>query len=172
MTVLQSLGYVGIAARNADEWAVFATEFLGMQLGGRGDRGQLSFRMDDRCQRFFVDSEDSAPPLVVGWEVADGAALEALSNHLERAGVSTTREDASLAERRFVRDLISFCDPLSATGSRRSAAPVTRPRRSNRDARFRASAPGRRAWATSSSRPPTSSATSRSIGTCWDHLGH
>ena len=72
MTVLQSLGYVGIAARNADEWAVFATEFLGMQLGGRGDRGQLSFRMDDRCQRFFVDPEDSAPPLVVAPRLAFG----------------------------------------------------------------------------------------------------
>ena len=46
MTVLRSLGHVGIAARNTDEWAVFATEILGMQLGGRGHRGHLSFRME------------------------------------------------------------------------------------------------------------------------------
>ena len=68
--------------------------------------------MDERCQRFFVDPDDTAPPLVVGWEVADGAALVALSDHLERAGVAATREHAEFAERRFVQILISFRDPL------------------------------------------------------------
>ena len=38
MSELLSLGYIGIRARDVDEWADYGTKFLGMQLV---DRSQL-----------------------------------------------------------------------------------------------------------------------------------
>ena len=44
---LQALGYVGIRASDLDEWANYATRFLGMQLVEKS-REALALRMDDR----------------------------------------------------------------------------------------------------------------------------
>jgi 2,3-dihydroxybiphenyl 1,2-dioxygenase len=46
-----------------------------------------------------------------GWEVADAAALDALAARLQSAGVTVKREPTTLADQRFVTDLISFADP-------------------------------------------------------------
>ena len=44
---LQALGYVGIGSDRLDDWAGYATRFLGMQLVDRSS-GCLALRMDDR----------------------------------------------------------------------------------------------------------------------------
>ena len=44
---LQSLGYVGVRTGDVDQWATYATRFLGMQLVDQS-RGGRAFRMDDR----------------------------------------------------------------------------------------------------------------------------
>ena len=41
---LQSLGYVGIRTGDVDQWATYATRFLGMQLVDLS-RGARAFRM-------------------------------------------------------------------------------------------------------------------------------
>jgi 2,3-dihydroxybiphenyl 1,2-dioxygenase len=108
---LQSFGYVGIRARNIDDWASFGSKFLGMQLVDRS-ASTLTFRMDDRRQRVIVhgDSNDSAG--FFGWEVADGKALDALAARLEGGGVRVARAPKTLADERRVRELISFTDPM------------------------------------------------------------
>jgi 2,3-dihydroxybiphenyl 1,2-dioxygenase len=107
---LQMLGYIGIRAKNLDDWASFGSRFLGMQLVDRSS-STLSFRMDDRKQRLVVNEADSDAPGFYGWEVADAAALDQLAGHLENNNVQVARASRALADERHVRDLIVFHDP-------------------------------------------------------------
>jgi 2,3-dihydroxybiphenyl 1,2-dioxygenase len=107
---IQALGYLGIGTDKLDDWTNYATNWLGMQSVDRG-AGVRAFRMDDRRQRLVIDSSLPEGQRYFGWEVADGAALDALAARLEGAGVKVKRETAALADQRFVSGLISFADP-------------------------------------------------------------
>ena len=108
---LQSLGYVGIRTRDIDEWATYATRFLGMQMVDK-NRGTLALRMDDRKQQIVVSADGDEGLGFYGWEVADAAALDALAAHLEQRGVTVARASRALADERRVKDLIVFSDPV------------------------------------------------------------
>ena len=54
---LQALGYVGVRTKDLEEWAIYATRFLGMQLVDKS-RDTLALRMDDRKQRVIVSAAD------------------------------------------------------------------------------------------------------------------
>lgn len=107
--MLQSLGYVGIRSDKSEDWAAYATRFLGMQQVDASRTG-LAFRMDDRKQRVLVNA-DAGSPSFFGWEVADQAALDALAARLEAAGIAVAHGSRALADERRVRDLIVFADP-------------------------------------------------------------
>jgi 2,3-dihydroxybiphenyl 1,2-dioxygenase len=108
---IQALGYVGIRTKTLEDWATYGSRFLGMQLTDQS-RSTLAFRMDDRKQRMVVQEGGGEGPAFYGWEVADGAALDALAAHLERHGVQIARGARALAEERRVKDLIVFNDPV------------------------------------------------------------
>jgi 2,3-dihydroxybiphenyl 1,2-dioxygenase len=108
---LTALGYVGISTNKLDDWADYGTHFLGMQLVDK-NRGTLALRMDDRKQRVLVHTDESEGPSFYGWEVADGAALDALAAHLEKSNVKVARGSPALADERRVKDLIVFSDPV------------------------------------------------------------
>jgi 2,3-dihydroxybiphenyl 1,2-dioxygenase len=108
---LQALGYVGIHAKDIDDWANYGTRFLGMQLVERG-RGKLALRMDDRKQRVIIHADGDEGPSFYGWDVADAAALDTLAARLEKCGVNVARGSRALAEERRVTDLIVFADPI------------------------------------------------------------
>ena len=108
---LQSLGYIGIRSQNLEDWTAYATRFLGMQLVDK-TRSSLAFRMDDRTQRVIVNAGADGGAAFFGWEVIDGAALDALGARLEAAGVAVARGRRALAEERHVRDLLVFADPI------------------------------------------------------------
>jgi 2,3-dihydroxybiphenyl 1,2-dioxygenase len=107
---LQSLGYIGIRAKDVDEWADYGARFLGMQLVDRS-RSTLTFRMDDRRQRVVVNADGGEGAAFLGWEVADEAALDALAARLEQGQVGVRRMPAALADERRVKALIRFEDP-------------------------------------------------------------
>src|SRR5712671_1682102 len=107
---LQALGYVGIGSDKLDDWASYATRFLGMQLVDRSS-ASLSLRMDGRKQRVIVSAQAPSASFY-GWEVADAAALDALAARLESAGVQVARGGQALADQRRVQDLIVFADPI------------------------------------------------------------
>ena len=109
--MLNALGYVGIRAKNLEDWAAYGTRFLGMQLTDQS-RGTLALRMDDRKQRVIVHSGEDEGPSFYGWETADAAALDALGAHLEKSGVKIARGSRALADERRVKDLIVFADPI------------------------------------------------------------
>ena len=52
---LNALGYVGIRAKNLEDWVTYGTRFLGMQMVDKS-RGTLALRMDDRKQRVIAVS--------------------------------------------------------------------------------------------------------------------
>jgi 2,3-dihydroxybiphenyl 1,2-dioxygenase len=108
---LAALGYVGIRTADLDQWATYATRFLGMQLVERRE-GRLSLRMDDRKQRVIVDTDSGDGLSFYGWEVADSGALAALAARLEQAGVNVVHGSRALADERRVRDLIVVSDPV------------------------------------------------------------
>jgi 2,3-dihydroxybiphenyl 1,2-dioxygenase len=108
---LQSLGYIGIRARDLEEWTSFGTNFLGMQLVDRS-RSTLTFRMDDRRQRVVVHGDGGEGAAFMGWEVADREALDALAGRLEAIGVRVDRLARVVADERRVRECIRFVDPV------------------------------------------------------------
>jgi 2,3-dihydroxybiphenyl 1,2-dioxygenase len=108
---LQSLGYVGIRARNVEDWAAFGTRFLGMQLVDRS-RSTLTFRMDDRRQRVVVHADGGDGAAFFGWDVSDARALDVLAARLEAAGVRVQRMPNAVADERRVKELIRFNDPV------------------------------------------------------------
>ena len=106
-----ALGYVGVRARDIDEWRGYATTLLGMQVVDRS-AGRLAMRMDDRKQRLIVDADGGQGIGYYGWEMEDAAALDRLAARLEAHGVRVGRGSRALAGERMVGDLITASDPL------------------------------------------------------------
>lgn len=105
-----SLGYLGVHSDRLDDWSDFAEKLLGMQKVDRGT-GALSFRMDDRQQRFVVSGEAGDTLAFMGWEVEERDDLEIFAARLDAANVPVTLASAELADRRFVEQMICFDDP-------------------------------------------------------------
>lgn len=108
--MLQSLGYIGLRAKNVDDWASAGTGLFGLQLAERTS-STLRFRMDDRKQRIMVEADGGQGASFLGFEAADGAALDALAAKLESSGVAVARMPRALADQRRVAAGIVFADP-------------------------------------------------------------
>jgi len=107
---VQALGYVGLRARNLEDWASYGSNFLGLQRIDKS-RSTLAFRMDDRKQRLVVEADGGQGVGFFGWEVADAAALDALAARLEAAGTKVAHGARALADERHVKDLVVANDP-------------------------------------------------------------
>jgi 2,3-dihydroxybiphenyl 1,2-dioxygenase len=110
-SVPQSLGYVGVRAKDLSDWAGYGSGLLGLQRIDKS-RGTLAFRMDDRKQRILVEADGGEGIGFFGWEVADAAALDAMAAHLENNAIKVARGARALADERHVCDLIVLSDPL------------------------------------------------------------
>ena len=105
-----ALGYLVVSAKSLDDWAAYGADQLGLQ-GVDRSRSTLAFRMDDRKQRILVNEDGQTTISAYGWEMADGAALDAMAARLEKAGVAVSRADRSLAQERKVADIVLLKDP-------------------------------------------------------------
>ncbi len=108
---VSALGYVGVRAKNLEDWASYGAGLLGLQRVDK-TRSSMAFRMDDRKQRILVDADGGEGIGVFGWEVADAAALDALAARLEQARVKIARGSQALADERLVKELIVCNDPI------------------------------------------------------------
>jgi len=108
---IEALGYVGVRSNQLDDWASYASRFLGMQIDERS-ASSLRLRMDDRRQRLVVAADIGEGPALFGWELADAAALERLAAQLEAAQIEVRRGTRELATERRVKELIVFKDPI------------------------------------------------------------
>jgi 2,3-dihydroxybiphenyl 1,2-dioxygenase len=111
LMLVQSLGYVGVRAKDIDDWSGYGTRLLGLQTVDKS-RATLALRMDDRKQRLIVNADGGEGIGFFGWEVADAAALDRLGAHLADRGIDVARGARALAEERHVADLIVAADPL------------------------------------------------------------
>lgn len=105
-----ALGYLGIRSDKMRDWHDFASGLLAMQAMDVTS-GHATFRMDDQRQRLFVANEAGSTLAAIGWEVEAKDDLDLFGARLEAAGVAVTRGTRSLADQRFVDDLIVFDDP-------------------------------------------------------------
>ena len=108
---LQALGYVGVRAKDLDEWRGYGTRLLGMQVVDRSHK-QMALRMDDRRQRLIVDADGGEGIAYYGWELAGASALDAFAGRLEAKQVEFARGSRALAGERHVAELIALTDPL------------------------------------------------------------
>src|SRR5271154_6075922 len=99
--LVQSLGYVGLRAKDIGDWSGYGTRLLGLQAVDRS-RATLALRMDDRKQRLIVKEDGGEGIGFCGWEVADGVTLGRLGAHLDSHGVSAARAPRALADERHV----------------------------------------------------------------------
>jgi 3,4-dihydroxy-9,10-secoandrosta-1,3,5(10)-triene-9,17-dione 4,5-dioxygenase len=111
MTPIRSLGYLRIEATDVAAWREFGVRMLGMVEGRGPESGALYLRMDDFPARLVILPGGQDRLLASGWELPDHAALDALSQALEQAGVPVKGGTATeLAERR-VGQILRFEDP-------------------------------------------------------------
>ncbi|MER7705978.1 VOC family protein [Kitasatospora sp. NPDC097605] len=111
MSIVSALGYV-VVRGPLEEWRQFGTDVLGLQLGHSPDPDTLHFKNDSRSWRLAVEAGTPAGPaslVALGLEVRSREGLDQLAGTLRSRGIEV-REDAALAERRRVRQLITFRD--------------------------------------------------------------
>lgn len=106
-----SLGYLGFEVKAPDAWEHFTTEVLGLGIAARSDTGGFALRMDGYARRFFVEPGAADDVSVIGWEVADHAALQAIARRVKGAGSVITAGTPEDAKQRHVTALVKFRDP-------------------------------------------------------------
>jgi 2,3-dihydroxybiphenyl 1,2-dioxygenase len=105
------LGYLVFEVSDVAAWEKFATEILGLTVGGRGEDGSLALRMDDYEQRILLVPGPADDLAALGWEMANDAELDAAAKRLEAAGFATKVGTAEEVARRRVRRLVTYTDP-------------------------------------------------------------
>ena len=109
-TVAQ-LGYLGLEVSNLAAWEKFATEVLGVGVVNRQENGGFALRMDSHAQRFVVSPGKADDVAFLGWQVADDAALDALSARARAAGIDVREGTPEEHAARKVARLVAFTDP-------------------------------------------------------------
>ncbi len=107
---INGLSYLGVNSSKLDDWSEYAQKCLGMQLVDNG-RQNLTLRMDDHKQRLTITGEPGESLAFMGWEVESKSDLEMYASRLNKIGIEVFSGEKSLADRRFVNDLIYFFDP-------------------------------------------------------------
>ena len=125
------LGYIGFAVKDLAAWRTLLADIIG--LAPAEDTGlpsrRVYFRMDDRPWRVAIEESDADGLACAGFEVTDGAALEAAVRALRAGGVDV---QTGAGEERGVAAVARFRDPAGNPlelfhGARRVAAPFQPP---------------------------------------------
>ncbi|MFF0816853.1 VOC family protein [Rhodococcus sp. NPDC003318] len=107
---IKQLGYLGLAAREPEAFATYATDILGMQRVA-GEDGVTHFRIDDRHHRVTVEESDRDGGAHYGWELDDADALAAAMDELSDNGVEPIEATQRELEIRRVGGMAHFLDP-------------------------------------------------------------
>lgn len=115
MASLSTLGYCVIGVSNLEEWEIFATTILGMQVGRRDEGRSLALRMDENAQRILLEKSADDDLTAAGWQLDTEEHLEEYVQHLRDAGIDVSDGGAALAQRRRVEKLYTCNDPNGYT---------------------------------------------------------
>ena len=90
MASVTQLGYVGIGAKDVEQWEHYATESLGLQSNGRESDGSLFLRMDEYEYRFAVHPDGKDDISYIGWQVTNERDLMEMEAQLREAGIEVS----------------------------------------------------------------------------------
>jgi hypothetical protein len=139
---ITALGCIGIRSARFDDREGCAMRLLGLQRVDRG--GQMrAFRMDDRAQRLVVSGAGEDGLAMIGREVPDAAALDALGARLDARPGCASCAAAWGWPMSAVSPSCCCSRTRPARGWKASTARRVPTHRSRPPARSRASAPGR-----------------------------
>ncbi len=110
-TGVMQLGYLCFEVSDLGAWEALATDVLGLEVSGRPDGG-LALRMDGHRQRFLLQPGPADDLCALGLQVADEAALSAMTARLRGAGVAVSEGAPGERAARQVRGLIRTQDPV------------------------------------------------------------
>ena len=105
-----ALSYLGVNSDKIEDWSSYATFNLGMQKIDHSSKS-LMFRMDDQKQRFSITGDEGDCLSYIGWEVESKNDLEFFANKLDKSNVKVFLGKKTLADQRYVDELIYFFDP-------------------------------------------------------------
>jgi 2,3-dihydroxy-p-cumate/2,3-dihydroxybenzoate 3,4-dioxygenase len=109
MIHLKDLRYVRLGTRDLAQAAEYAQRILGLELVRR-EANAVYLRGDDRDHTLVYVKGDPAEH-VVGWELADAAALDAAGAALESERIRVRRGTRAESGDRRIEDFISLADP-------------------------------------------------------------
>lgn len=111
---LIGIGYVGFETTKIDEWRDYGPQVLGLQVvrSPESDPTSLYFKMDDRRHRLAFHPGSVDRVAYVGWEARGKLEFEAAVARFRQAGVELTVGDAAFCERRGVKAVVRFKDPV------------------------------------------------------------
>ncbi len=110
MTGVSQLGYLGFEVSDLDAWARFSEEILGVEAR-RTSETALELRIDGRAGRFFLHQGPRDDLSALGFEVADGDALEALAHRFTEVGLPFEWGDDTLCRGRRAQRVLRTKDP-------------------------------------------------------------
>jgi 2,3-dihydroxybiphenyl 1,2-dioxygenase len=111
MVQVTEMGYMGIGAKNLDEWKNFAANMVGMEVTGDGERDRCYLRMDYWHHRLIVHEDSSDDLLYLGLRVAGGEEFEEMQHQLSTAGIKFRVGSNEEASERHVLGLLKLEDP-------------------------------------------------------------
>jgi 2,3-dihydroxybiphenyl 1,2-dioxygenase len=108
------IGYLGFETTKLDEWRSYGPEVMGFQVGRspESDQNSLYFKIDDRRHRFAFHPGNIDRLAYVGWEARGRLEFLDAVEKFRAASVEVTVGDAALCEKRGVKELIRFRDPV------------------------------------------------------------
>lgn len=108
------IGYLGFETANLDAWREYGPQVMGFQIGAspEGDLDSLYFRMDDRRHRIAFHPGKIDRLAYLGWEARGKLEFQAAVERFREHGIEVTVADEALRERRGVKELVRFRDPV------------------------------------------------------------
>jgi 2,3-dihydroxybiphenyl 1,2-dioxygenase len=111
MSGVNQLGYLIFGVSDLSAWRGLASGVLGMEVVPGDTPSTAYLRMDEHAHRIELRKGGADDLEVIGWEVPDAAALHAVAQRLEGAGVRVKAGSRDEADQRRVVELIQFEDP-------------------------------------------------------------
>ncbi len=108
------IGYLGFETANQDAWRDYGPQVMGFQVAPspESDSDSLYFKMDDRRHRLAFHPGKIDRIAYIGWEAKGKLEFQAAVERFREHGVEVSVADQSLCERRGVKELVRFRDPV------------------------------------------------------------
>lgn len=107
---IEEIGYLGIDAKNVDEWRSFAADYIGFEVRLL-DGGCLGLRMDEYHWRFFVQPAQRNGVGFIGLKVDSLQALELVRSEMHAAGFQVNESSDAERAARSVQHMLWVLDP-------------------------------------------------------------